>query len=107
MALIQITKHVLVCDGCPATFGDGTQGSAMELRLHALQAGWTFPPKRMKNGTMSNKDSSDACPECSKDWEPRHRMGGGLPYGMSRTVRNGESIEEAAIRLHTERKASP
>lgn len=72
MGTKQITRVVLVCDGCGTTVGR-SGGSAVEAREAGREAGWSFPPKTRGNGADGAR-VNDVCPVCVTTWKPRPSM---------------------------------
>ncbi|WP_242890141.1 hypothetical protein [Actinomadura litoris] len=73
MGVVTVTRIVLACDGCGTTFG-GPVGllNPMEARAAAYAEGWRFPNRLGRHGELVSA-TSDVCPGCIDDWEPRER----------------------------------
>jgi hypothetical protein len=73
MGVVTVTRIVLECDGCGATFGGPIgQANPMEARAAAYAEGWRFPNRVGRDGGLVSS-TNDACPACSPTWEPRER----------------------------------
>lgn len=73
MAAVQIQRIVIACDGegCRSAFGiNDYLASALEARLAAQNAGWRFLPQIKPNGQLASL-TSDVCPRCAPNWEPK------------------------------------
>lgn len=74
MTTNQITRVILICDGCATEHGapDG-HPSATEARAAAYADGWRFPPQLRADG-QPGTSASDACPQCLPNWQPQKRV---------------------------------
>jgi hypothetical protein len=77
-----VSRYILGCDGCGAERPE--ESTSMEARAAAYADGWRFPSKVTAHGTQSS-NTSDVCPKCLPDWEPRpsRRRGGPKPREAS------------------------
>lgn len=72
MAMLRINAAILACDGCDQQLNNGEMfPTAPDARIAGFIAGWRYPGRRTKAGTISTSLVSDVCPSCLPSWRPQ------------------------------------